>query len=73
VSGAGNRSTPVGNVPAGEAFGATAVYAETADNSTMALPLATAVTGSGMPHENESPGLCVTFIIALQGVFPPRP
>ncbi|HSM88281.1 MAG TPA: tail fiber protein [Candidatus Limnocylindrales bacterium] len=33
---------------------------------------ATAVTGSGLPHNNMPPYLCMTFIIALQGIFPPR-
>jgi microcystin-dependent protein len=31
------------------------------------------VTGSSFPHNNMSPALVVTFIIALQGVFPQRP
>jgi microcystin-dependent protein len=72
VSTAGNRSTPVGNVPAAEAFGATAVYGASPDDTTMALPVTTAAAGSGLPHNNESPCLGLTFIIALQGVFPPR-
>jgi microcystin-dependent protein len=29
-------------------------------------------TGGGLPHENRQPYLALTFIIALQGVFPPR-
>ena len=28
--------------------------------------------GGSLPHNNMSPFLCVLFIIALQGVFPPR-
>jgi microcystin-dependent protein len=28
--------------------------------------------GGGQPHENMQPYLCVSFIIALQGIFPPR-
>jgi microcystin-dependent protein len=28
--------------------------------------------GSGQPHENLQPYLVVNFIIAFQGVFPPR-
>jgi microcystin-dependent protein len=31
------------------------------------------VAGSSFPHNNMMPYLCVLFIIALQGVFPPRP
>jgi microcystin-dependent protein len=35
-------------------------------------PQALAVAGGGLPHNNMPPYLCLTFIIALQGVFPPR-
>ncbi len=35
-------------------------------------PLALGVVGSSFPHNNMQPFLTVTFIIALQGVFPPR-
>lgn len=31
------------------------------------------VSGSGLPHNNLPPVLAVNFIIALQGVYPPRP
>lgn len=31
-----------------------------------------AATGSNVPHENRSPYLAVSFIIALQGIFPSR-
>lgn len=30
------------------------------------------VAGSGLPHENRQPFLALNFIIALQGIFPPR-
>jgi microcystin-dependent protein len=70
-SGAGNASTPVANVPAAEAFGATAIYRPAADSSSaMSYPTATQTTGSGLPHNNRPPSLGVNFIIALQGVFP---
>jgi microcystin-dependent protein len=29
-------------------------------------------TGGGLPHNNLQPYLGMTFIIALQGIFPPR-
>jgi microcystin-dependent protein len=35
-------------------------------------PAALGVSGGGQPHNNQQPYLDVTFIIALQGVFPPR-
>lgn len=45
-------------------------------NSSAALatlnPLATTISGGNLPHNNMQPFLVLTFIIALQGVFPPR-
>jgi microcystin-dependent protein len=35
-------------------------------------PQAISVAGSSLPHNNMHPYLVLTFIIALQGVFPPR-
>jgi microcystin-dependent protein len=40
-------------------------------NTTMALDSLT-ITGQSFPHNNMMPFLTVYFIIALQGVFPPR-
>ena len=34
--------------------------------------LAIGITGDNLPHNNMPPFLTLTFIIALQGVFPPR-
>ncbi|MGH7623205.1 MAG: phage tail protein, partial [Gemmatimonadaceae bacterium] len=31
------------------------------------------ITGGSQPHNNMPPYLCVSFIIALQGIFPQRP
>jgi microcystin-dependent protein len=35
-------------------------------------PLGTSITGGSLPHNNMPPFLGLTFIIALQGVYPPR-
>jgi microcystin-dependent protein len=35
-------------------------------------PLSVGVTGGSLPHNNMQPYLTLTFIIALQGIFPPR-
>jgi len=35
-------------------------------------PFALSITGGNLPHNNMPPFLAVTFIIALQGVYPPR-
>ena len=40
-------------------------------NATAAV--AVGPTGSGFAHENKQPYLVLTYIIALQGVYPPRP
>jgi len=36
--------------------------------ATQSLPFA----GGSQPHQNMQPSLCITFIIALQGIFPSR-
>ena len=46
------------------------LYAASA-NTTL-NPQALGVAGSSLPHENMPPFLAVNFIIAMQGVFPPR-
>lgn len=43
----------------------------TAPNVTM-HPAAVSAVGGGQPHNNQAPYLPLTFIIALQGIFPPR-
>jgi microcystin-dependent protein len=35
-------------------------------------PPALTIAGSSFPHNNDQPYLTLTFIIAMQGVFPPR-
>jgi len=49
-----------------------AVYAASGADNVALSPQALAVAGGGLPHNNMPPYLCLTFIIALQGVFPPR-
>lgn len=44
-------------------------------DANMLAPMAAGVVGSngsGTPHENQQPYLKLSFIIALQGIFPPR-
>ena len=40
--------------------------------NTQLNPQALTVTGGSLPHNNMQPYLCLFFIIALQGIFPPR-
>ena len=39
---------------------------------TVLQPLALAVVGSSLPHNNMMPYLTLNFCIAMQGIFPPR-
>ena len=48
-------------------------YQTTVDqNLTTLAPQAVSVAGSSLPHNNMQPYLVLTFIIALQGIYPPR-
>jgi microcystin-dependent protein len=53
-----------------EVRGGTEVYTPTA--TTTMSPLAIGMTGASQPHNNQQPYLTLNFIIALEGVFPPR-
>lgn len=47
-------------------------YAQSSDFNVKMSPLGLSAAGGGLPHNNMMPYLCLTFIIAEQGVFPPR-
>jgi microcystin-dependent protein len=47
-------------------------YVTSPASFTQMNPLAIGITGGGLPHNNMPPYLTLTFIIALQGIFPPR-
>ena len=66
-SNAGNSSTPVGNYPAHS--GATDKEYTNTSNSTAASN-AVGTVGSGTSFTNMQPTLGLTFIIAVQGIFP---
>lgn len=65
----GNSQTPADQTWAGSSIAKQ--YVNTAPNTPMS-PFALAAAGGSLPHNNMSPYLTVLFIIALQGVFPPR-
>ena len=65
----GNSQTPAGQTWAGSSI--VKQYVNTAPNTPMSLQ-ALALTGGSLPHNNMARFLVVTFIIAMQGVFPPR-
>lgn len=49
-----------------------ALYSNSAPNVNMS-PLAIGPVGGSQPHNNMQPYLGINFIIALEGIFPPRP
>jgi microcystin-dependent protein len=63
-----NTGNPIGALPA--AAEATGMYR--ADGEARLAASALALAGGSQPHNNRQPYLTVTFIIALQGIFPPR-
>jgi len=69
----GNQNSPQGAVWAEALSGrqGAPLYAP-APNTTM-NSAGVGFTGNGAAHNNLPPYLCVTFIIALQGIFPQRP
>lgn len=65
--------------PAGAAWGESKLgktplntYAASGANNVPMSPQALAGAGGSLPHNNLPPYQCLTFIIALQGIFPPR-
>jgi len=67
----GDQISPSGAVPA-QASGARGEKMYSSTSNTSMAPNAVSVAGGGQPHNNMPPYLTVTFIIALQGVFPAR-
>jgi microcystin-dependent protein len=61
-----SSTSPVGNV---WATWGDAPYSAGAPNVAMD-PTGVAVSGAGQPHENRAPALGLSFIIALDGIFP---
>lgn len=65
----GNSQTPAAQTWAGST---TAKQYVTTNPAVAMSGLALSITGGSLPHNNMPPYLAVTFIIAMQGVFPPR-
>lgn len=68
-NGASNQVDPANN---SLAFGRYATYNQLSSPAGAMGSNALSVTGGSQPHNNLQPYLVVNFIIALQGVFPPR-
>jgi microcystin-dependent protein len=69
LTGPGTSDNPQNNVWAGSS-NRDLQYADSPDvrMNTAALPIA----GGGQPHTNMQPYLVINFIIALEGIYPPR-
>jgi microcystin-dependent protein len=66
-------------VPTSNSWGASggrgrpaAPYAPSSNSNVAMSQTGTSLAGGSLPHNNMQPYLCMTFIIALQGIFPPR-
>ena len=70
----GGQDTPAGNVWGESKLGKTPLYVYAASGAANVNmnPGALAPAGSNQPHNNMPPYLCLSFIIALTGVFPSR-
>src|SRR5215510_1069589 len=66
-----NQASPANNAWATGQKGFGNVYTAPGSNANM-NPFGTSIAGGNLPHNNMPPFLGLTFIIALQGVFPPR-
>jgi microcystin-dependent protein len=71
----GGQPAPPNNTWAGGLKTAAPLYADSdpnGGNNVQMNPFATSIAGGNLPHNNLPPYLGLTFIIALQGVFPAR-
>lgn len=71
VSSGGNQASPAGNLPAIESTGTSLDYSNGAGTGTM-NPAMINPAGNNQPVPVMQPYLTVSFIIALQGIFPSR-
>ena len=73
AAGTSDSASPTNNAWASGQKGFGNVYAPSNPPTNVQMgPSALSITGGGQPHNNMPPYLGVTFIIALQGVFPTR-
>ena len=72
----GLSASPAGAYYAQAPTTATEQYGGSASATSMAPDIISGTTsniGGNLPHENRMPFLTMTYAIALQGIFPPRP
>lgn len=70
--GAGDKNSPATATWASMSVLRQATNIYSASGGAVMSPLAISVAGGSLPHNNMHPYLVLTFIIAMQGVFPPR-
>ncbi len=75
ISGGGDANSP--NVPGNTVWAADGASRgvnlnATAPTTVTMSPVAVQVNGSNQPHNNMQPFLAITFVIALQGIYPTR-
>ena len=68
----GGLPSPAANAWASGLKGHPGSYVLATSSPVQMSPSGTSITGGDLPHNNMPPFLGLTFIIALQGVFPPR-
>ena len=76
-TGVGDSDSPAGRIPALSPAGEEQYREPGAANGTLASANVTenvslGFAGATLPHNNQSPVLAVTFIIALEGIYPSR-
>lgn len=67
-----NLTQPAPNRVLARSSGGSAYQSDTTGNLTPMASQAVGIGGSSLPHGNLQPYLVLTFIIAMQGVYPPR-
>jgi microcystin-dependent protein len=75
-TGVGTSSSPEGAYYAQAPKTATEQYGGSVSATSMASDILSGTTsniGGNLPHENRMPLLTMTYAIALQGIYPPRP
>ncbi len=73
ASSSGGVTSPTNNAWGGGLKGHQGAYSPSVPASNVQMnAFATSIAGGNLPHNNMPPFLGLTFIIALQGVFPPR-
>lgn len=73
ISAGGDATTaaPEGNYP-GNSFGFSLFSAATPDSTMSQSSVGPSAANAVLPHSNLMPTLCINFIIALTGYYPPR-